>query len=149
MPTRFKKTRKERGGRQHGFGRIGGHTKHPGGRGKAGGLCHKRSNFDKYHPGYFGKLGMQNFHNHACMDYCPTINVDRIWSLIPESKRDAFLANKDATKAPVIDVTKYGYSKVIGRGILPEVPIVIKAKSFSFEAEAKIRAVGGVAVVAY
>jgi len=36
----------------------GKHRKHPGGRGNAGGLHHHRINFDKYHPGYFGKVRM-------------------------------------------------------------------------------------------
>jgi large subunit ribosomal protein L27Ae len=34
----------------------GKHRKHPGGRGNAGGMHHHRINFDKYHPGYFGKV---------------------------------------------------------------------------------------------
>lgn len=40
----------------------GKHRKHPGGRGNAGGLHHHRINFDKYHPGYFGKVGMCILH---------------------------------------------------------------------------------------
>ena len=35
---------------------LGKHRKHPGGRGNAGGMHHHRINFDKYHPGYFGKV---------------------------------------------------------------------------------------------
>jgi large subunit ribosomal protein L27Ae len=35
---------------------LGKHRKHPGGRGNAGGQHHHRINFDKYHPGYFGKV---------------------------------------------------------------------------------------------
>ncbi len=35
---------------------AGKHRKHPGGRGNAGGQHHHRINFDKYHPGYFGKV---------------------------------------------------------------------------------------------
>lgn len=33
-----------------------------GGRGLAGGQHHHRTNIDKYHPGYFGKVGMRYFH---------------------------------------------------------------------------------------
>ena len=76
--TNRKKTRKLRGHVSHGHGRIGihasllisliqftlhfsfcclgKHRKHPGGRGNAGGMHHHRINFDKYHPGYFGKV---------------------------------------------------------------------------------------------
>lgn len=39
-----------------GHGRVGKHRKHPGGRGKAGGMHHNRIHFDKFHPGYFGKV---------------------------------------------------------------------------------------------
>lgn len=56
MATSKKKTRKLRGHVSHGHGRVGKHRKHPGGRGNAGGLQHHRINFDKYHPGYFGKV---------------------------------------------------------------------------------------------
>lgn len=42
-----------------GHGRVGKHRKHPGGRGMAGGQHHHRTNIDKYHPGYFGKVGMR------------------------------------------------------------------------------------------
>lgn len=38
---------------------IGKHRKHPGGRGNAGGQHHHRINFDKYHPGYFGKVFLE------------------------------------------------------------------------------------------
>ena len=60
MSTNKKKTRKLRGHVSHGHGRIGKHRKHPGGRGNAGGQHHHRINFDKYHPGYFGKVRFQN-----------------------------------------------------------------------------------------
>lgn len=52
-------------------------------------------------------------------------------------------AAKDKTSAAVIDVTKYGISKVLGKGQLPKQPVVVKAKFFSSLAEKKIRAVGG------
>ena len=38
------------------FPYTGKHRKHPGGRGNAGGMHHHRINYDKYHPGYFGKV---------------------------------------------------------------------------------------------
>lgn len=36
-----------------------------------------------------------------------------------------------------------GYFKVLGKGKLPAVPIIVKAKTFSKLAEHKIRAAGG------
>ena len=50
-------------------------------------------------------------------------------------------------KAPVIDVTKAGFFKVLGKGELPSQPVIVKAKFFSKTAEDKIKAVGGVALL--
>ena len=43
----------------------------------------------------------------------------------------------------MIDVTKYGLSKVLGKGQLPQQPVVVRAKFVSKLAEQKVRAVGG------
>merc|ERR1712003_344548 len=112
MTTRNKKTRKMRGKVSHGQGRIGKHRKggDRGGRGLAGGQHHQRINFDKYHPGYFGKLGMRHFNKDNNPRWCSTINIDKIWSLTSEEAR--VNAAKDTSVAPVIDVTKRGYFKV-------------------------------------
>ncbi|KAJ8777140.1 hypothetical protein J1605_014523 [Eschrichtius robustus] len=59
VPSGLRKTWKLRGHLSHGHGCISKHWKHPGGRGNAGGMHHHRINFDKYHPGYFGKVGVQ------------------------------------------------------------------------------------------
>jgi large subunit ribosomal protein L27Ae len=56
MVARLRKTRKLRGHICFGGGRVGKHRKHPGGRGNAGGMHHERTNMEKYHPGYFGKV---------------------------------------------------------------------------------------------
>ncbi len=39
-----------------------------------------------------------------------------------------------------------GYYKVLGKGLLPKQPVIVKAKFFSREAEEKIKAVGGACV---
>ncbi|ETN82018.1 60s Acidic ribosomal protein [Necator americanus] len=103
-----RKTRKLRGHVSHGHGRIGKHRKHPGGRGKAGGQHHHRINRDKFHPGLFGKVGMRVFHLNKNHYYCPTVNVDRLWSLVPEHIKE----QSNPSKAPVIDCVKAGYFKV-------------------------------------
>merc|ERR1712098_858807 len=63
MPTHLSKTRK-----------------HPGGRGLAGGQHHHRTNMDKYHPGYFGKVGMRYFHKQGNHFWKPVINLDKVCS---------------------------------------------------------------------
>uniref|UniRef100_A0A336LPZ8 Large ribosomal subunit protein uL15 n=2 Tax=Culicoides sonorensis TaxID=179676 RepID=A0A336LPZ8_CULSO len=140
-----KKTRKLRGHVSHGHGRIGKHRKHPGGRGNAGGMHHHRINFDKYHPGYFGKVGMRNFHLNRNHQFCPTINLDKLWSLVGEEKR--LECAKDPKKVPVVDIVQFGYYKLLGHGHLPKQPIIVKAKYVSHKAENKIKAAGGACVL--
>lgn len=55
---------------------------HPGGRGMAGGQHHHRTNLDKYHPGYFGKVGMRRFHLLRNHQWKPEINVDKVSILL-------------------------------------------------------------------
>ncbi|KAJ6153802.1 Helicase-like DEXD box c2 type [Penicillium chermesinum] len=144
MPTRLSKTRKSRGHVSAGYGRIGKHRKSPGGRGMAGGQHHHRTNLDKYHPGYFGKVGMRYFHKTKQQFWKPTINLDKLWSLVPAEKRDAYLSGQKNDSAPVIDLLPLGYSKVLGKGRLPQIPVVVRARYFSRDAEQKIKEAGGV-----
>uniref|UniRef100_A0A4X1SNP1 Large ribosomal subunit protein uL15 n=2 Tax=Sus scrofa TaxID=9823 RepID=A0A4X1SNP1_PIG len=105
MPSRLRKTRKLRGHVSHGHGRIGKHRKHPGGRGNAGGMHHHRINFDKYHPGYFGKVGMRHYHLKRNQSFCPTVNLDKLWTLVSEQTRINAAKNKTGA-APIIDVVR-------------------------------------------
>ncbi|KAI6068121.1 60S ribosomal protein L27a [Aix galericulata] len=146
MPSRLRKTRKLRGHVSHGHGRIGKHRKHPGGRGNAGGMHHHRINFDKYHPGYFGKVGMRHYHLKKNQKFCPTVNLDKLWTLVTEQTRLNYAKNQ-AGLAPVIDVVRSGYYKVLGKGKLPKQPVIVKAKFFSRRAEEKIKEVGGACVL--
>ncbi|KAI8056816.1 putative 60S ribosomal protein L27A [Syncephalis plumigaleata] len=135
MPTRFKKNRKSRGHVSAGHGRIGKHRKHPGGRGLAGGMHHHRINFDKYHPGYFGKVGMRYLRMTRNKFHCPTVN----------QHRQKYENNTEVV--PVIDTLRAGYGKVLGRGRLPEQPCIVKARYVSKLAEKKIKQNGGAVVL--
>uniref|UniRef100_A0A670I239 Large ribosomal subunit protein uL15 n=1 Tax=Podarcis muralis TaxID=64176 RepID=A0A670I239_PODMU len=99
MPSRLRKTKKPRGRVSHGHSRIGKHRKHPRGRDNAGGLHHHRINFDKYHPGYFGKVGMRHYQN-----FSPTVNLDKLWTLVSEQTRLKILQQKAA-----IDIVCRGF----------------------------------------
>eukprot|EP00766_Chilomastix_caulleryi_P000701 gnl/Chilomastix_caulleri/168.p1 GENE.gnl/Chilomastix_caulleri/168~~gnl/Chilomastix_caulleri/168.p1 ORF type:complete len:150 (+),score=42.43 gnl/Chilomastix_caulleri/168:43-492(+) len=147
MPSRFRSSRKKRGHHTVGYGRVGQHRKHPGGRGKAGGEHHNKLVMDLYHPGFFGKCGMRKFNVHKNRDYSKSINVDRLWNLIPERQRNRLLKKTDGKQAPVIDVTQWGITTVTGRGVLPRHPIVVKARIFTEEAERKIKNAGGAAIL--
>lgn len=47
---------------------------------------------------------MRTFHLKRHLSHCPTINVDRLWSLLPEGEYEKAKAGSDQT--PVLDVTK-------------------------------------------
>merc|ERR1712029_551044 len=145
MPTHLSQTRKHRGHVSAGGGRVGKHRKHPGGRGLAGGQHHYRTNMDKYHPGYFGKVGMRYFHKFQNQFWAPVINLEKLWSLVPAEQREKYLSGKgDSDSAPVLDLLPLGYSKVLGKGRLPKIPIIVRARYVSAEAERKIKEAGGV-----
>eukprot|EP01083_Nonionella_stella_P268150 906258_1 len=102
MPTRKHKCRKKRGHRKMGYGRIGNHHKHPGGRGMSGSKHHHKTCVNRWHPGYFGKRGMRHFHKMTNRTWCPAINVNEIWRLVPEYIKKECLATK--AKAQLINI---------------------------------------------
>lgn len=53
----------------------------------------------------------------------------------------------EAKVTPVINVVRAGYFKVLGKGVLPKQPLIVKAKFFSQRAEEKIKAAGGACVL--
>jgi large subunit ribosomal protein L27Ae len=59
----------------------------------------------------------------------------------PRQAREA--AAENSGEAPVIDVTKHGIFKVLGKGELPAQPVLVRCKFISKLAEAKIKEVGG------
>merc|ERR1712093_592340 len=133
MTTSLRKNRKKRGHVSAGHGRVGKHRCHAAGRGNAGGQHHHRILFDRFHPGYFGKVGMRNFHvkKNDYRNWRPIINIDMVWSLLTEEQRK-------------LAVTKKGYSKVLGKGRIHSQPVIVRAQFFSKKAEKKIREAGGV-----
>lgn len=84
---------------------------------------------------------MRYFHLNKNKYHCPIINLDKIWNLVGEEAR--LEAAKDTSSAPVIDVTQHGIFKVLGKGQLPEQPLLVKAKFISKLAERKIKEAGG------
>jgi large subunit ribosomal protein L27Ae len=144
MPTRFRKSRKLRGQESMGYGRVGKHRKAPGGHGNGGGMTYTRTWFDRYHPGYFGKVGMRRFRWLPCREWSPTINVDKLWTLVSPEIREQAAGKKAGEAVPVIDCVSNGFFKVTGRGELPKIPFVVRAKDFTQGAEKKIKEAGGV-----
>ena len=129
-----------------GHGRVGKHRDHPGGRGNVGGFQHHKILFNKYHPGHFGRVGAKFFHLKKNQLYCPSMNIDKLWTLVSEVTYKEAKEGKSEKKI-VIDIGKAGYSKLLGKGELPKIPVVVKAKLFSKEAERKIKEVGGACIL--
>ncbi|KAF7585585.1 60S ribosomal protein L28, partial [Aspergillus hancockii] len=67
-----------------------------------------------------------------------------LWSLVPAEQREAYVSGQKTDTAPVIDLLPLGYSKVLGKGRIPEIPIVVRARYVSRDAERKIKEAGGV-----
>eukprot|EP01012_Entosiphon_sulcatum_P050992 TRINITY_DN69_c0_g2_i1.p2 TRINITY_DN69_c0_g2~~TRINITY_DN69_c0_g2_i1.p2 ORF type:complete len:157 (+),score=26.74 TRINITY_DN69_c0_g2_i1:23-472(+) len=147
MPSRLRHNRKKRGHTQMGYGKIGKHRKHPAGRGKAGGQHHMRTWFDRYHPGYFGKVGDRKFNYKQHARWQPSVNIDSLQRFVGTT--DAKIAAKDPSKLPVVDLTKLGRARayrVLGNGHINR-PLIVKARAFTRRADEKIRKAGGVAVI--
>jgi large subunit ribosomal protein L27Ae len=58
--------------------------------------------------------------------------------------REAYLTGKKKDTVPVVDLLPLGYSKLLGKGRIPEIPIVVRARWVSKLAEKKIKEAGGV-----
>ncbi|XP_052015829.1 60S ribosomal protein L27a-like [Apodemus sylvaticus] len=142
MPFRLRKTWKLLGHVRHGHGG----RKHPEGRGVAGGVHHHKINFDKYHPGYFGKVGMMHYHLKRNQSFCPTVTLDKLWTLVSEQTRINAAKIKSGA-APVMDVVRSGCYKVLGKGKLPQQPVIVKATFSGRRPEEKIKGVGGACVL--
>lgn len=99
---------------------------------------------------------MRHFHLKRNQYHTPTVNLDKLWSLVSDQTRKN--AEKSKDRVPVIDVTKavnyyyiynmqQGYFKVLGKGALPKIPVIVKAKLISSKAEKRIKEAGGAVVL--
>lgn len=87
---------------------------------------------------------MRYFHKQGNHFWRPELNLDKLWTLVDSDKKEEYLKSASSSAAPVIDTLAHGYGKVLGKGQLPQVPVIVKARFVSKLAEEKIRAVGGV-----
>lgn len=103
--------------------------------------------FDRYHPGYFGKVGMRSYGAwKRTKEVDTTVNVGNLWALAGEEQYQSAKKRVEAKdkKVLVLDLKEKGYSKVLGKGTLPKIPLIVRAQFFSKIAERKIRAAGGI-----
>jgi large subunit ribosomal protein L27Ae len=86
---------------------------------------------------------MRHLHFKKNPEFCPTVNIEKLWSLVSEQQRTTEVKDK----VPVIDTLAAGFAKVLAKGRMPEGPCVVKARYFSKRAEEKIKAAGGACVL--
>ena len=134
MATRFRKTRKLRGSRTHGWGQVAQHraSGHKGGVGISGQLKHHFSSMLKYDPDHFG-------HDST---HPPHPNVTKKWASVRDLD-DLFekFGNKDGEKK-VIDLISKGYDKLLGGGKITNA-YTVKIRQFTASAEEKVKKAGG------
>ncbi len=136
MPHWKRKTRKLRGSRTHGYGRVGQHRKSGGrgGKGKAGGRDHFWIRTVKYEPNRFRRIG---FKPPSRLER-RTINTGELEGLA----RRVFGAEMGASSLQELDLTSLGYDKLLGKGDL-KIPLKIKVSSYTPVAREKVASAGG------
>lgn len=48
--------------------------------------------------------------------WAPTINIEKLWSLVPAETREKYISGAKSDSAPVIDLLSHGYAKLLGKG---------------------------------
>jgi len=131
MPHKLRKTRKYRGSRTQGYGRVGQH-RDAGSKGqrKVGRHKHLWSYVVTHEPDYFGKSGFtspQSLHRHE-----NTINLKKLEELAVASQQEK----------PPIDLAALGYTKLLGGGKVTKA-LTVQIPSYSKLAAEKIKKAGG------
>jgi large subunit ribosomal protein L15 len=134
MPHKLRKTRKNRGSRTQGYGRIGQHRK-TGSKGyrKAGRHKHLWSYVTTYEPDYFGKSGFTS--PKSLKQKQNTINIKELDEISTK-----YSTEKEGKLH--VDLTSLGYTKLLGTGKTAK-PLVISVASASKTATEKIEKAGG------
>jgi large subunit ribosomal protein L15 len=129
MPHKERKTRKMRGSRTHGYGRIGQH-RDAGSKGqrKVGRHKHLWSYVVTHEPEYFGKKGFTS--RQSLMRREKPINIAQLGELPLED---------DATQ---VNLTSMGYTKLLGTGKITK-PLTITVAACSKTAAEKVKKAGG------
>lgn len=140
MPHRQRKTRKLRGSRTMGYGRVGQHRKGGmrGGKGKAGGRKHFWIRTVKYDPDRYRKVGFKP--PSALKPRPKTVNVGELEDL---ALRALGAERLTAGAGPVdLDLFGLGYGKLLGRGEIG-MPLRVRVSAYTTRAVEKVEAAGG------
>jgi len=135
MPHKLRKTRKKRGSRTQGWGRVGQHRR-TGSKGRRNPGRHKAlwSYVIKYEPDYYGKVGFTS--PKSLKQEVNVINVGMLEGMVGKSSGE-----KEKDKS-FIDLEALGYTKLLGTGRITE-PVVVKVARCSKSAVEKIKKAGG------
>ena len=133
MPHKLRKTRKMRGSRTHGYGRIGQH-RDAGSKGqrKVGRHKHLWSYVVTHEPDYFGKHGFTSPQSLKRKEN--TINIKQLNELSTQTASEKGKTN--------VNLTSLGYTKLLGTGKITK-PLIVSVPSCSKSAEEKIKKAGG------
>ena len=134
MPHGLRKTRKKRGSRTHGFGRVGQHRGQKGGHGNAGFHKDRWTHVIKFEPDHFGKRGFT-----SPKSLRRKVNVINVGVLDEMAER--FSETMKNGKF-FIDLGSLGYTKLLGTGNVTG-KLVVKVPSCSKSAAQKIEGAGG------
>ncbi|MEN2974757.1 MAG: uL15 family ribosomal protein [Candidatus Caldarchaeales archaeon] len=138
MPTRFRKIRKRRGSRTHGWGQIGQHRKTgaKGGRGESGKHKHKWTWVLRYDREYFGKHGFFRPNKKETN----SMNLIQLSTLIDKMEARNEVKKKD--DKIIVDLKSIGIEKVTGGGRVSR-PLIVIVERWTEKAEEKIKEAGG------
>ena len=133
MPHKLRKTRKMRGSRTHGYGRVGQH-RDAGSKGqrKVGRHKHLWSYVTAHEPDYFGKKGFTSPQSLKRKEN--PINIKQLNELVVKAP--------DEKNEMQINLTQMGYTKLLGAGKLTK-PLIITVSSYSKTAAEKVKKAGG------
>jgi large subunit ribosomal protein L15 len=134
MPHKLRKTRKTRGNRTLGYGRIGQHRK-TGSRPYRKAGRHKQgwSWVTTYEPGYFGKHGFTSPQSKT--RNTNVINVAELEALSSQ-------LTVEGEQQQIIELTQMGYAKLLGTGKITK-PLTVKVEAASKTAIEKVTQAGG------
>ncbi len=138
MPTRFRKVRRRRGSRTHGWGQIGQHRKTgaKGGRGESGKHKHKWTWILRYDRDYFGKHGFFRPNRREVK----SMNLLQLATVVENLEEQGLL--KIVDDRIVVDLNSMGVKKIIGGGRINR-PLLVIVENWTRTAEEKIREAGG------
>lgn len=135
MPHSLRKTRKMRGSRTVGWGKVGQHRRRGGKPYRAGRHKALWSYVIKYEPDYYSKTGFTSPKDYKLRNRINVVNVGTLDSLAEK------LAIEQEGKS-FVDLESLGYTKLLGSGRVTKA-LTIKVPYFSESAAEKIKEAGG------